>query len=131
TSGRIVVNLITKKMVVVSAEVDQDTLITGNFASVIFKNNKLNPQFLLYLFNANSEFQQMKERVFQGQTTIKVLKTKDIEDFQIKLPSVELQKDMGQTYLKMLSVSAKKIQVIEQTKLFTLGLLDKQLKEME
>ncbi len=100
---------------------------TLNFTKVEFKNNNLDKQYFIYLFNCYDEVKRQKERELQG-STIARIPIKALNELVIPVVSISEQKKIGTIYseiIKLQNKLGKYATLIEQ---FTKTILDDNLK---
>lgn len=93
-----VINLIRSKAAPYSKN-SKEKLITSNFISCEFDQEKLDPWFFCYQFNEGKSFEQQIGMYHQGTTlSVKKLNVKIIGELKIILPDIKKQKSIGQLY---------------------------------
>ncbi len=112
--GNVVFSLISGKATIVR-ECHNDYLITQNFVK-ISTSISIDSKYLVYLLN---EDQLIKQQFISGMQGSMILKysLRQLRELELPiLPPIEIQKVIGDTYLKALKLNALKIKVSEMEK---------------
>jgi restriction endonuclease S subunit len=99
-----------------------------NFTKVDFKNDNIDKDYFLYIFNNYKKVQAQKYQQTQG-STIPKMTLKSLNELKIPLPPIQEQKIIGQIYKKTINLRSllnKQSQLIGD---FTNTILEKNLKE--
>lgn len=93
-----VINLIQTKAAPLSKDIKKKCL-TSNFLLCSFDIDILDPWYFCYQFNEGKHFKHQISRYHQGSTvSVKKLSISSIRELQIKLPSIEKQRAIGNMY---------------------------------
>ncbi len=121
-TGDVLFSLISGSAAVIRAA-HQGYLYTQNFVKLI-PEEKVDPQFLVYLLNENSVIKKQLLIGLQGSQVLKY-SLKQIKDLEIPiLPHLEKQKIIGEIYFKQLRVQALKNRVAKQEMMIRLQQLE-------
>ncbi|MBE5970648.1 MAG: hypothetical protein E7242_10495 [Lachnospiraceae bacterium] len=124
TSGCII-NLIKSKAAPISGKTESK-LITQNFLKCALDETKILPWYFCYQFNEGKDLEQQISMYHQGTTlSVKKLNVKIIGDLQIKLPGLDKQKLIGDTYRKSILQHELYIKRANDIKKYTLEMLRK------
>jgi len=87
-----------KAMVIRSGR--EHKLLLSNFACIrIHDTNKLDPNYLSWLFNESKSFRRSMSAMVQGMAYVNSISIKAIREFDIDLVDIELQKKIGKLYV--------------------------------
>lgn len=122
STGDIIFSLISGSAAVIR-EAHQGYLYTQNYVKLI-PEEKIDPQFLVYLLNENSAIKKQLLIGLQGSQVLKY-SLKQIKDLEIPtLPHLERQKIIGDIYFKQLRVQALKNRAAKQETMIRLQELE-------
>lgn len=102
--GDVVYNFINSICGMVSVKHDGKK-INQNFAKIDFDNNQLDGKFLCYLLNESPEIEKQKFMSLQG-SIVKKLSPSMIHAFEVTLPAIDTQKQIGALYFDWLKHQA-------------------------
>jgi len=126
STGDVVFSLISGDAAVIR-EAHQGYLYTQNYVKLI-PEEKIDPQFLVYLLNENSAIKKQLLIGLQGSQVLKY-SLKQIKDLEIPaLPHFEKQKIIGEIYFKQLRVQALKNRAAKQETMMRLHQLEEATK---
>ncbi len=95
-----IINLISSKASPISIE-NRKKIITQNFLKCGLDKDKILPWYFCYQFNEGKDFERQITMFNQGTTlSVKKLNVGIIQNFRIKLPSLEKQHIIGEAYRK-------------------------------
>lgn len=94
--GSVIIGLTSHKALVIEKE-QEGKLIPSNFAIIEFDTEKVDPFYFAWYFNENPETQKQLLTAMQG-TIIRALSVQMLREFKIPLPSIKLQKNIGNLY---------------------------------
>lgn len=81
--------------------------LTNNMMLFTIDTAKLDPKYFVYLFNENRVFAQAKQNQMQGSTNVQRLSLANVRNFEVALPALEIQRQIGLTYAKLLKLQAE------------------------
>ncbi|WKY49102.1 restriction endonuclease subunit S [Eubacteriaceae bacterium ES3] len=126
STGDVIFSLISGSATVVREE-HQGYLFTQNYVKFVPKE-KIDRQFLVYLFNENRAIKKQLMIGLQGSTVLKYT-LKQIKDLEVPiLPSTEKQKVIGEIYFKQLRLQALKTRAARQETMIRLHQLEEVMK---
>jgi len=97
--------------IAINIDVHNSNLIVPSFvASIRVDKTKINSRFLTYYLNSNIAKKALKSSITG--TAINMIKTKELEELKIKLPSLEKQKKI----VKFLDLGNKEIDLLKELK---------------
>jgi len=108
--GDVVVRLREPVTAVCIDESSKGMIIPSLMSIVRVKNSMVDSEFLAYYINSNTA-QRMLEKKIKG-TTIPAVKTKDLEDIEVILPSLEEQKRV----VAFMKLSEEEMQLLDKLK---------------
>lgn len=114
-NGELIQSLISERTAIVT-ENNVGKSINQNFAYFEFDETKLDPKFLCYMLNESEEIKRQRYRLSQG-TIVRKASPRTIMEFDIKIPSIEIQQAVGNLYGLILAkrrVTLAKIKIDEQ-----------------
>lgn len=122
-TGDVVINMM-KQMATIVSDDNSGKVLSMNFIRVDFKKNELDKRYFVYLFNANKMVAKQKERETQGTAAVLKIPIRSIEQLEIPYLSLDEQKKIGQSYMKMMSLKKKYQKIVEANEALTLGILE-------
>lgn len=126
STGDVIFSLISGSAAVIR-EAHQGYLYTQNYVKLI-PEEKIDPQFLVYLLNENSAIKKQLLIGLQGSQVLKY-SLKQIKDLEIPtLPQFEKQKIIGEIYFKQLRVQALKNRAAKQEMMMRIHQLEEVMK---
>lgn len=79
-------------------------ILSLNFTKVIFKSEKLDKKYFLYLFNENKDIRRQKEKELQGSGTVLRIPLRALGEINVPVVPIEQQKKIGDIYIQSLKL---------------------------
>jgi restriction endonuclease S subunit len=114
-AGEVVFSFVSSKAGIVS-NANQGKIINQNFAKLIVEHNHLDHRYLCYVLNESDEMKRQKAISMQG-SIVRKFTPSILKELEIKLPSIEKQRTIGQAYFllrKRQALAKKQIELEEQ-----------------
>lgn len=122
--GDVVTSLVGNQLTTVISEINQGKTLNQNFAKISFDYNQIDPYYLCYLLNIDTDVQKQKETLKQG-TNVPKLKPQMLREIDITLPTLSEQAKIGRIYFLALQRQKLAQQLATQEFNITLELLKK------
>ncbi|MEF9921159.1 MAG: restriction endonuclease subunit S [Bacilli bacterium] len=125
STGDILFSLISGSAVIVSEE-HNGYLFTQNYIKLLPKNN-LDSKYIVYFLNMNKKIRKQLQSGLQGSTIMKytLMQLKEIKISSI--PSLTIQRNIGEIYFKQLRVQALRYRVANLETVKTMHLLEEEM----
>lgn len=127
STGDVVFSFVSSKAGIVS-DLNQGKIINQNFAKLVFDHRTLDPCYLCYALNESYSVKRQMAISMQGSIVPK-LTPAILKEFEIKLPTIEKQRTIGEAYFTLKKHQAlvkKQAELEEKLYLEILNQLDQQ-----
>lgn len=123
--GEVVFSFVSSKAAIVS-DINEGKLINQNFAKLTIEHEQLDRSYLCYVLN-ESYFMKKQMAISMQGSTVPKLTPSILKELEIKLPSIEKQRTIGNAYLslkKRQALAKRQAELEEQLYLEVLKRLD-------
>uniref|UniRef100_UPI0025BA97E9 restriction endonuclease subunit S n=1 Tax=Enterococcus sp. TaxID=35783 RepID=UPI0025BA97E9 len=104
-------------------------ILSLNFMKVEFKNDSLDKNYFLYLFNAYPDIQRQKERELQGTGPVRKLTKRSLENLEVPVVTLVEQQKIGAIYVETLKLQSKLTTYASMLEQFAGQVIEKSLEE--
>ena len=104
-------------------------ILSLNFMKVEFKNDSLDKNYFLYLFNAYPDIQRQKERELQGTGPVRKLTKRSLENLEVPVVTLVEQQKIGAIYVDTLKLQSKLTTYASMLEQFAGQVIEKSLEE--
>lgn len=123
-AGDVVINTMKQTAAIVNSK-NSGKVLSMNFIKVDFKKHELDKRYFVYLFNANKMIARQKDREIQGSAAVLKIPMHAIAQLEIPCLDLEVQKEIGLSYMKMMALKKKYQRLAEANENLTLEILER------
>lgn len=127
SAGDLIINLMTNTSTIVA--LDNDGKLMSQRIMKLVPNGQIDPWFLCFLLNESIDVKKQEYKKMEG-TVIRRVTARLIKNLEIDLPSLEKQKQIGQSYRALEKKIKDNQDFIKQLQLSTITMLNNYLKEV-